>query len=201
MKHNVQFDPVEHVYTFRGERWPSVTQVIEPMLELDGIPKQVLQAAAQFGSHVHQACHLFNIGLLDEHDLDEHLRPYLEAWKRFLYDTGAKVIESERLVYDYALKVAGTLDCVIHMPGKETRTVTDIKTGSSIPWTVGIQTAAYSSMLKQDYLDYTISKERLCCQLLPDSTYRIQTLKNTSDWNDFVSATNVYNMRKRHGRV
>lgn len=200
MRHAVQFDPVEHVYSVNGERWPSVTQIIEPMLELDGIPNHVLQAAAQFGTHVHQACHLFNVGRLDEQDLDEPLRPYLEGWKRFRKDTGAVILESERLVYDYALRVAGTLDCIANFPGKSINKVVDIKTGSSVPWTVGMQTAAYAQMRKQELCEYTISKERLCCQLLPDSTYRIQTLKNTSDWNDFVSCVNVHNLRKRHGR-
>lgn len=206
MNAQLQFDPDLHRYSVNGQGWPSVTQILEPLQILDGIPKDVLAAAAQFGSHVHLACHLHDLGRLDESDLDEPLRPYLEAWKKFLRDTGAVVFESERRVCHPSLKVAGTLDKVIRMPRKNERFVLDIKSGSTIPWTVGMQTAAYREMLWMDgggieELPYP-SKTRFCCQLKPDATYKLDTLTDQrSDWNDFVSCVNVHRLRLRHGRA
>jgi hypothetical protein len=176
---------------------------------LDGIPKDLLAAAAQFGQHVHLACHLYDLGRLDESDLDEPLRPYLEAWKKFLADTGAVVLESERRVLHYTLNVAGTLDKVIRMPMRRERHVLDIKSGSTLPWTAGMQTAAYREMLWQEELpleisqrDTRLSNMRFCCQLKPDATYKLATFSDQrTDWNDFTSVRNVYFLHQRHGRT
>jgi hypothetical protein len=92
---DIHFDPAGHRYTVAGERWPSVTEVLDPLLELDGIPRAVLKAAAEFGTHVHMATDLFDKGVLDEPALDPHLAPYLAGWKLFLRDTGAKVTRAK----------------------------------------------------------------------------------------------------------
>jgi hypothetical protein len=196
----LQFDEDSHTYTVNGVRWPSVTQILEPLQLLEGIPQHILDAAAQFGSHVHQACHLFDIGRLDEQDLDEPLRPYLEAWKKFLCDTGFIVLASEQRVWHPALQIAGTYDKLGQFPGKDPRHVLDVKTGADVPWTVGPQTAAYREMLSlQEYAlepEWPLSKVRFCCHLKPDATYRLVTLKDYAlDWNDFVSAANFNRMR------
>lgn len=202
----VIFDEAEHSYTVDGVRWPSVTQILQPLMELDGIPKAALEAAAQFGSHVHMACHLWNLGRLDESDLDEPLRPYLDGWKRFLRDTGAVVLESERIVRHPVLRVAGMLDDVIRFPRKSERHILDLKTGSDVHWTVALQTAAYREMLWIESLNAgedrpPLSRIRFCCHLLPDASYRLYTLKEyTRDLNDFISCANFHSLRTQHVR-
>ena len=205
----LEFEADLHRYSVAGIEWPSVSSILAPLQLLDGIPQHILDAAADFGRNVHSAVHLHNLGRLDEQDLDQPLRPYLDGWKRFLFDTKAVVLESERRVCHPTLQIAGTLDSVVKFPQKDPTHVLDVKTGAAVHWTVALQTAAYREMLSLEGVRWSggigalqpISKVRLCCHLLGDGKYKLLTLKDqTRDWNDFVSAANFMRLRQRHGR-
>ena len=55
------FNAESHTYTLDGRALPSVTQVLDPLNELDGVPRDVLAAATEFGTHVHLACDLHDV--------------------------------------------------------------------------------------------------------------------------------------------
>jgi hypothetical protein len=177
---DIHFEPEGHRYTVAGERWPSVTEVLDPLLELDGIPRAVLKAAAQFGTHVHMATDLFDKGILDEPALDPHLAPYLAGWKLFLRDTGAKVTASEVRVGHPKLRYAGTLDKAVAWTkrGRVRSAQIDIKSGE-VPRTVGPQTAAYAEAHEFKF------DERYVLALKPDATYRLTKLTDPTDWSIF----------------
>lgn len=185
-----QFDPAAHVYTVGGQRWPSVTQILDPLQELDGIPRAVLEAAAAFGTNVHAACHLHNLGILDESALDDALRPYVQAWKQFLADTGARIIASEYRVAHAKLRYAGTLDN-IGLIAKQ-RELIDIKSTAEIPRIVGPQTSAYAEAIGEPRI------RRRVVQLRADGTYRSERLTDRRDWNLFLSALNIHQWRHPH---
>lgn len=192
---DVAFNEADHTYTLAGRRLPSVTEILDPLNELDGIPRDVLAAAAAFGSHVHLACHLHSEGRLDRAALDPALEPYLGAWESFLAATGAKVIASEARV-SHPIGYAGTLDNVIEWRGR--RHVVDIKTSAAVPRTVGPQTAAYrEAWLQEHKRDLSLSVIRYCVHLRPDGTYRLHKLADPSDWSIFVSTLNIWNWRNR----
>lgn len=201
--HAVDFNAELHEYRVNGERWPSVTEILDPLLELDGIPRAALEAAGRFGNHVHEACHLFDEGVLDEPALDKHLRPYLEAWKLFLRESGAVVVDTERRVHHPNLKYAGTLDKVVRWK-RNKRYVLDIKSSAAMPWTVGMQTAGYLDALALDEafeeVGSPLSLERYCVLLRPDGSYRAKSFNDSRDLNNFVSCLNVHNLRMRYGR-
>jgi hypothetical protein len=184
------FDADAHVYRVGGVRWPSVTEILEPLQLLDGIPKHVLEAAAKFGTNVHAACHLHNLGILDERTLDPHLQPYINAWHKFLHDTGARVVASEMRVAHQRLRYAGTLDTIC-LIGKH-RTLVDIKSTAEIPRTTGPQTAAYAEAVGEPRI------YRRVVQLKADGTYRCEPLNDRADWNLFLSVLNVHNWRTRY---
>lgn len=196
----IVFNEERHEYHVGGERFPSVTQVLDPLLELEGIPKAALEAAAHFGTHVHLACHLWDLGQLDEEALDPLLAPYLQGWKTFLHDTGVIVLKSELRVAHPKLRYAGGLDKVIGWKrrSKETRHVLDIKSGALVPATVGPQTAAYREAYLTDEL--VCSPRRYCVHLRPDGTYRLYTLEDRADFNLFLSALNIHHWRARNVR-
>ena len=198
----LQFDEASHTYTVDGEKWPSVTTILDPLLELDGIPRAALEAAARFGSHVHMATDLYDKGQLDEDALDPHLAPYLAGWKAFLRESGVVVIASELRVCHRLLKVAGTLDKLVR--GKRYRHILDVKSGAEVPWTVGMQTAGYRELYVDEYgiMDSgeLLSTSRLCVHLKPEGIYKLHVLDDSRDRNDFISAVNFHNMRKRRGR-
>jgi hypothetical protein len=190
---NLHFDAASHTYRVGGEVWPSVTQILDPIQLLDDIPRHVLEAAAQFGTHVHQACHLDNQGILDEAALDPALLPYVQAWRAFLADTNAVVIASELRVVNERLRYCGTLDTIARIRGAHE--LVDIKATAAIPATVGPQTIAYAEALGEPRI------RRRVVQLRGDGTYRSKRLNDSTDWSMFLSVLNVHNWRAKHGRT
>jgi len=187
---DLHFDEASHTYRLGGVRLPSVTQVLDPLQELDGIPRHILEAAAAFGTNVHAACHLWNQGVLDEEQLDPALLPYLTAWRKFLDDVTGVVVGSEVRVVNRQLRYAGTLDSLVRIKG--VHELVDIKATAAIPRTVGPQTAAYAHALGEPRI------KRRVVQLRGDGTYRTERLTDSSDWNLFLSALNVHNWRHPH---
>lgn len=185
---DLQFNPVGHQYLLNNRPVPSVTQVLQPYSGLEFVDREVLARAAEFGTHVHEACHLLNLGRLDADNLDEALVPYVQAWAQFLEDTGAVVVLSEHRVASEAYNFAGTIDTIVHW-GKSSRLV-DIKSTSGVPRTVGPQTAAYRQALKESTGDSV--RDRYCVQLKPDGRYALHKLTDPNDWNIFQSALNLH---------
>jgi hypothetical protein len=88
------YNDEKHEYTMGGELFPSVTQVISPLIDFSMIPPHVLEKAAAFGKNVHKAIELY---LLDELDpnIDPALVPPLEAFKRWQDKEGAEFFLTE----------------------------------------------------------------------------------------------------------
>lgn len=194
----LSFDETTHVYRVNGAVWPSVTQVLDPLQTLDGVNADVLRRAAQFGTHVHQACDLFNRGMLDEADLDHQLAPYLAAWKQYLHDRKVTVIASEIRCLHRSLRYAGTCDAVVTFGSKKgSRHPLDIKSSTTVPRTVGPQTAAYrAALIDGKQCGGFISNVRYAVQLRGDGTYRQHKLDNTADMHVFQSALNLFHWRQ-----
>jgi len=188
----VQFDEAEHVYTVGGQRWPSVTDVVKMLDELDGIPPDILAAAAKFGRAVHEACHFDNLGVLDMGTLDAHLLPYVHAWRQAQHDLRIVVVASECIVAHPVLRYCGRYDVKARTGG--VAELLDLKSTAQIPRTVGPQTAGYVNALGEPKI------RRRVVQLRGDGTYRTEILRDSRDWNHFVSALNVLNWRNGHAR-
>lgn len=187
----------DHVYHREGVRVPGVTQCLEPLQFLDGIPWETIRAAGELGQHVHQACDLHDRGELDWNTLDTHLVPYVSAWAKLLADSGAIVVSSEQLVYHSKLKYAGTLDSRIAFPRSVAPHVLDRKTSAVVHPTVGPQTAAYCAAAQA--MGLQVSTVRYCAHLKPDGTYRLIKLTDPADMSMFISALNICNWRMKHG--
>lgn len=173
-----------HVYEYKGVRCPSVTQVLEQLQYLQGIPWATLEEARERGTHVHQACHLYNQGELDEESVNPALAAYLNQYKRFLSDSGFIVTASELLVYNETMRYAGQLDFTGNFRG--TSWLVDIKSGV-VPSTVGAQCAAYQAAMPIKERP----KKRACLQLSP-TDYKFIEQKEYGDFSLFTSALNCY---------
>lgn len=193
---DINFDPEAHSYVINGQPVPHVTQVLEPLENFAHVNSHVLRAAAEFGQHVHEACHLHDIGQLDGSTLDPALVPYLAGWQQFLEDTGAVVLESEVLVASPKYHYAGTLDKVLFW--KNRRSLVDLKATAQIPKvTVGVQTAAYAQAYAETY-HRKMMGSRYCVQLEANG-YQLQPCKHSMDFNVFLSAMTLYNWRASNG--
>lgn len=204
-------DPVGHIYRYAGRRVDGVTTVLQELESLEDqaaliraiypdwfrdedIPftsrrqfREKLEAAREFGTNVHAACHLWNINELDEESVDAPLIPYLDDWRRFLCETGFVVRLSETPVYHEKLGYAGTPD--VEGDWIDTTWTVDIKSGV-VPWTVGAQTAAYREARKPK------PRRRLCVQLTGRG-YKLHEQKDPSDFALFTSALNIHRAKAK----
>lgn len=189
----IEIDRGTHTYRVDGVVRPSVTQVLSILQDWGRVDQSVLDAAASFGSHVHQAIELANKGILDEDALDPALAPYLAQWRSFLTESGASLIDSELMVYHRGLQYVGTLDVVADWKGQ--LCIIDIKTGA-VPRTVGAQTEAYRRAYESQECG-VVPRRRYCVQLTADA-YKVHALTDPSDWALFTSCLNIW--RFRNGR-
>lgn len=176
------------MYRLAGAVVPSVSEIIRPLVDYSMVPADILEAAREFGQHVHLACHLFDIGELDWASLDPALAPYVRSWERFIEESGAVVVASEQPVVHQPLGYAGTPDRVLMW--NERFVVPDIKSTSVVPKSVGVQTAAYARAYQAMH---SLSKEpeRMCIHLQPDK-YRVHRRREPTDWSMFLSCLNLW---------
>lgn len=184
------FDEATHTYRWRGTVVPSVTQVLRPLIDLSGIPPAVLEAKRDLGSRVHAACQYDAEGDLNEASVEDDVAPYLEAWRRFLADTGAVVLASEQRVFSPLYRYAGTLDLELDIKGG--LWIVDIKTSIATPLSTGPQTAAYAAARNEP------SRRRAALRLRPDGTYRFDQLQAPDDWSVFLACLTLHRYRETH---
>lgn len=75
---------------------PSVTEVLSLVQDFADIPKGILERAAKRGTAAHLACELLDRGLLDEDLLEHEVKPYLDAWRGFIYAYEPEFIDIEK---------------------------------------------------------------------------------------------------------
>lgn len=187
MIEGLKFEAEGHRYTFNGSVVPSVTTVLAPLLWLQGADSRDLEAARIRGTYVHAACHMLNLGTLDEEALDPQLVPYVGAYKNFLEVSGFEVIESEIFVYHSLCKYAGQADFIGNYRGQSW--VVDIKTGTPPP-TVGAQLAAYREALP------VRPNKCACLNLREDGTFKWSPVE--PNFSLFQSALNIYRFNQRN---
>lgn len=108
---NVTFEPEGHVYTVAfGSHPPSITGI----LRNEGFINTAFydEWSRDKGSHVHKAIHYDVTNCLDEDTLDDEIRPYLSAFRKFMAESGFKVERSEVPGVNTTYNYAGTPDLV-----------------------------------------------------------------------------------------
>lgn len=107
---NVEFEPDGHVYTYKGEHWPSITQILKAEGFID--TTWFDEWSRDKGSMVHLACRYDITGELDEDSLDDEIRPYLSAFRKFIAESGFKVEKSEAPGVNTTHRYSGTPDLI-----------------------------------------------------------------------------------------
>lgn len=106
----VNFDGEGHRYTHNGQIVPSVTTILKEEGFID--TTWFDDWSRDKGSMVHLACRYDLAGELDEETLDDEIRPYLSAFRKFMFDSGFKVVRSEVSGINTTYGFAGTPDLV-----------------------------------------------------------------------------------------
>jgi len=192
------FNPDIHEYRIDGERVPSVTEVMAPCNNFSRIDQSVLEYSADRGTKVHEACELFDEDDLDEDALDPVLRPYVEAYKRFLSEADVEVRYTEQRVWHSIYRYAGTADRIVSMGRHRGLGVLDLKTTASLSEAVGIQLAAYQEAWNA--LPHIIARVRfrLALQLRRDGTYSLRRYEALDDWAAFRGLLAFHNWQRNH---
>lgn len=187
----LEFDAATHTYMLNGRRCPSVTEVLQPLQLLDGIPPDILEAARIRGQHVHTAVHMMIHKTLEWRTLDPQLVGYVQAAKKFLDEADVKVLVSEYRMADEGLKVAGTLDIIGIL--KRATCLFDWKSTATMPRTAGPQTAAYDHLYRKNLGGRPM--RRYGVQLFADGSYKLHAYDDPRDFTWFTSALNIWHWR------
>jgi hypothetical protein len=187
----LEFRPDDHTYYIEERQVPSVSSVLEPLNQLDGIPPSTLERARLLGQHAHKAIALMLYKALEWRKLDPVLVPYCMAAQKFVKEADVRVLSIEHRMGDPGLKFAGTLD-LLGIMGKYT-CVYDWKCVDTMPRTAGPQTAAYDYLYRRNTGSRPL--KRYGVQLFSDGTYKLFPFEDPRDWNFFQSALNIWHWR------
>jgi hypothetical protein len=191
------FDEAAHVYTLNGRRLPNVTGVLEVLGGYEGVPADVMAAAARRGTYVHKACELHAWGMLDWSSVLAPYLPYVEAFDKFLAESGFEPEYVEERVFHRELLYAGTIDLIGVLPPqvrqrRARRVLIDLKTTFRLMRAVGPQLAAYDSAWRSSRPgDYPEARYGL--QLRRDGSYRLEPFASPLDLSVFRACLVVHN--------
>lgn len=186
-----------HVYSVAGEKKPGATGLLRDAGLLRGL-EYVDEAALWRGKVVHHACHLINKGTLDESTLDPEIKPYADAYRLFLSETGFEPHISEIMLYHGELDFCGQIDVVGIKPtmaGNPEWWLVDFKSAQhtrTISAWVGYQTALYQLLLMHTF-PMMKNIKRFGLKLLGTGKYNLQPF---TDPNDFSVAIATLNLSK-----
>lgn len=196
----LHFDPERHRYTIGDETLPSVTQILRSagLVDYSRVPPDVLQAAADRGTRVHLACVFVDEGSLEWESVAAEERRYVEAYEKFLAESGFRTDLVEHRVWHRELRYAGTLDRTGTMPDGS-RYLIDLKTGQVDP-SAWVQLAAYQACLEWDGVGYL----RRVLHLQENGNYSLIPPGNDSmrvpeeEFNAFRAALVVHRWKERN---
>ncbi len=140
----LNFDAKKHEYTLNGKRLPSVSQVLRTVFGggYDGVPSEVLQAAAEWGNEIHKAIELeFPLPL---NEIQE--RQYNDFWELF---NQQEVMYRKHEMRVFTSQYAGTMD-LLYKVGTSL-IIGDIKTTYKLDkdrtaWQLSLYANAYEEM-------------------------------------------------------
>jgi hypothetical protein len=182
------FDAAAHRYTFDGRELIGVTQALTDAGLIDA--RWHTDEAALRGTYVHAAIALLHEDDLDVDRLDASLLPYVNAYLRFVTESGFERQAWEERVCDALLGYAGTLDLrgrfVEQAHGID---LIDIKTGT-VPGWAGYQTAGYARCLPDRPI------RRWALNLRADGKYSLQRLEARTDERVFLAALTIAQVKR-----
>lgn len=182
----VQFDESTHTYTVDGRVVPSVTQVLKSVGMID--ERWFNQAARDRGRVVTIAIELHSKGELVT--VPGGYEGYVEAWVKFVDDTGFAARDVEKPVFSRLHGFAGTPDLEGHVPGATRRLIVDVKTGVEAEH-YPIQTAGYD-------MAYSDAHDRWCVFLKQNGKYAIRQHTNPRDRDVFLAALKIVHWQREH---
>lgn len=190
------FDPSTHIYRLGDKVVPSVTRIIEPLMDTEWYTDE----GAKRGTMVHRGIHVHELGLLEE--VPDELFGYLNAWIRFKKESDFSVGWTEHMMYS-ELGFCGTADVLGCFKGKvkpdglpdivefepDKLALIDLKTSDTPKNWWPIQLAGYSILSGDNRKRYTL-------RLREDGTYRLDEWKDRHDRAVFMACLTIWQFKE-----
>lgn len=173
------------------EGYIRVTDVLKRYSNLEHIPKDVLEKAADRGTRVHHYCELYSRHFLFE-EVDEDCKNYVDSFKRWFDAEVEEIMMIENRINNPLYMLSGKIDLVAKLRSTGKFTIIDIKTPATPSKTWPLQTSAYSWLLDH------VSKIKVVnrgCLVLPKCAKHAEFIehKNHSiDRERFTCALNLH---------
>jgi len=197
----LKFDRINHMYSLRGRRLESVTEVLERAGICDYTSTGLSRGEALWrGSTVHEAIALDLEGDLDDRSVPEICAGYVEASRRFRRERHFECELHEYYRHHKDYMYAGTLDAKgwADLGEGKRRYLLDWKTGRAQSW-VRYQLAAYAGFFESPGAEL-----RLCVELHSDGSYTLFEFSPAdfrSDYDIFLSALAVVRVREKEKKL
>lgn len=180
------FQEEGHIYTLGDLVLPSVTTVLKEA-GLYNFNFGGGEYHMDLGKHVHSATEYLDNRELNEDTLDDTIKPYIEAYKKFKAEAGFKVRLNEQRLHHDTWLYAGTVDREGDICG--TAALVDIKTGGE-QLVTAVQLASYRMLLDNKGHE---CRRAFSLHLKNNGTY---TLKEAKDYmlnrGIFLAALSLY---------
>lgn len=169
-----------------------VTQLLEAFSNFSNIPKDMVEAASERGSAVHDLCNLYALDSLIE-PIPEKIKGYFESFKNWFDDHVERVIQTEERLDHSELFFTGKYDLLCTLKDDPTKIVLiDYKTSATPSKTWQLQSAAYSILI-EDQKDMIVDR-RLVLMLQKDgsSASVIEYTEHAKDCALFLKAFDLF---------
>jgi hypothetical protein len=194
----IRFDEQKHHYFIGSKRMPSVSEILKAAglsASFEAVAPDVLARAANFGTAVHKATELLDLGRLDFSTVAPAIIPYIEGWEKFkqaysITKTECATIEAR--LFNRVYRYCGTADRIYYKG--DSAAVIDIKTTAQTYPSMKLQTAAYAGCLSS-----LKSIERYAVLLNSDGGFSVEYHRDESDLFMFQAAASLWWWRKGHG--
>ncbi len=181
-----------------GTYWPSVTEVIEACglgLEIPGPPERRAYYLAR-GRALHAAIQYDLEGVLDPATVHPEIAPGLDAWRKFVADTGYLSEASEIELRHERWRFLGHPDTVGRLNGR--RVLLDLKYNTVDLAYSALQHGGYALLWEANRAGETID-DYLVLQLKADGTYRLHPV--TPDRQTLLACVVVHRARQARRRT
>lgn len=174
---------------------PRVTTILNDVglgPDLSKIPPALLEAGRARGSAVHAAREALVYGYENEELLNPVVAPYLDAYKKFVAESGYVTIRAEFEVVSRRWRYRGHPDDLGWLQSK--RMIVDIKTGTDEG--VAYQLVAYRVAWNEEHPDEPV-EALAAVQLRADGTYRFNEVSAVEAEPVWFAAVTVFYAKRR----
>lgn len=204
------FDEAAHEYRLDGARLPSVTQIMKAAAlgpDFSMVPPSVLETKRAFGTAVHLACELDDLGELDDDSTDPGVMGCVMAWRSFKSATSAQIVLNEQRLYHPALRFAGTVDraAFLNLAWRGASNtgapwVLDLKTIVDPHASYGVQLAGYLLLLNSQPGEGVMpaSTQRATVHLDASGSYRFHQYQDPNDEATFMACLAIHRFKEKH---